>query len=131
MKKRKWLSVSLIGALLILGGYNLLLVNVWDCSHGDETDVVRIFVNDTMKASLFRYRIDHGKYPSSREGLSVLTNWPPASSQFNLPYLQEIPLDPWANPYQYRSPGLHNPKGYDLWSMGPDGVDSMDDIGNW
>ena len=46
-------------------------------------------------------------------------------------YLEQLPLDPWGNEYQYRYPGIHNQKGYDLWSMGQDGVTSSDDIGNW
>ena len=40
-------------------------------------------------------------------------------------------LDPWGNPYQYRYPGTHNPDKYDVWSWGPDGHESADDIGNW
>jgi general secretion pathway protein G len=31
----------------------------------------------------------------------------------------------------YLYPGKHNPDAYDLWSLGPDGVESDDDIGNW
>ncbi len=30
-------------------------------------------------------------------------------------------------PYQYRSPGVHNPGSLDVWSVGPDGKE----IGNW
>jgi general secretion pathway protein G len=30
----------------------------------------------------------------------------------------EIPKDPWGNPYQYKSPGQHG--DYDLWSYGAD-----------
>jgi len=49
------------------------------------------------------------------------------------PYLQEnrMPEDPWKRPYQYRYPGVRNKTGYDVFSFGPDGVESEDDIGNW
>jgi len=49
------------------------------------------------------------------------------------PYMEggRLPLDPWGRTYQYRCPGWMNPKGYDVWSLGPDGVVSADDIGNW
>jgi general secretion pathway protein G len=43
----------------------------------------------------------------------------------------KIPLDPWKHPYQYRYPGTKNTDGYDVFSLGPDGVESGDDIGNW
>ena len=35
--------------------------------------------------------------------------------------------DPWSHPFHYRSPGVHNPDGFDLWAVGPDGKE----IGNW
>jgi general secretion pathway protein G len=29
-------------------------------------------------------------------------------------------------------PGTHNPDSYDVWSLGPDGINgTQDDIGNW
>ncbi|HEY9150542.1 MAG TPA: type II secretion system protein GspG, partial [Gammaproteobacteria bacterium] len=40
-----------------------------------------------------------------------------------------LPVDPWGNPYQYLSPGTHS--SIDIYSLGPDGVPSDDDIGNW
>ena len=34
--------------------------------------------------------------------------------------------------YVYRCPGIHDTNGYDLYSLGPDGVGKTgDDIGNW
>jgi len=35
-------------------------------------------------------------------------------------YMKKIPLDPWGNAYQYRSPGEHD-SDYDIWSLGADG----------
>jgi len=40
-----------------------------------------------------------------------------------------IPLDPWGRPYQFRSPGTSS--AFDLYSLGPDGVTSSDDIVSW
>lgn len=40
--------------------------------------------------------------------------------------------DPWGRDYQYRAPGEKNKDSFDLWSMGPDGLDGTeDDITNW
>jgi general secretion pathway protein G len=50
------------------------------------------------------------------------------------PYLDsnQLPVDPWGNPYIYYFPGKHNASGYDLLSAGLDGKEGTDDdIGNW
>ncbi|HVU04264.1 MAG TPA: oligopeptide/dipeptide ABC transporter ATP-binding protein [Polyangiaceae bacterium] len=39
------------------------------------------------------------------------------------------PVDPWGNPFRYRSPGSEG-RAYDLGSTGPDGVPSRDDLGH-
>ena len=41
-------------------------------------------------------------------------------------YLDEIPLDPWDNPYIYQYPGTHN-KDFDIVSSGKDGSPGGDD----
>jgi general secretion pathway protein G len=38
-----------------------------------------------------------------------------------------IPLDPWGHAYIYVYPGTHNPNGYDLSAIAPDGQV----FGNW
>jgi general secretion pathway protein G len=100
-------------------------------------NTAQVFVNESMKAPLFTYKMQMGDYPSTEEGLLALVA-PPASKadKWQGPYLEgqggKLPLDPWKNPYQYSYPGTHNKDGYDLWSMGPDGKDgTKDDIGNW
>jgi len=79
------------------------------------------------------YRLDVNQYPVSLDSLCVAPGDLPNPDKWNGPYLKPpIPLDPWDNPYQYVTPGKQNPESYDVWSMGPDGVDGTeDDIGNW
>ncbi len=43
--------------------------------------------------------------------------------------LKQLPLDPWGRPYQYRYPGQTHT--YELFSLGPDGVESQDDVVVW
>lgn len=43
--------------------------------------------------------------------------------------LPHIPLDPWGHAYQYRHPGKE--RAYELFSFGPDGVESKDDVVAW
>jgi len=120
------LVMALLGGLVVLG-----LTQVGQILTGGQEDTVRIFVNDTMKASLFRYRIDNGRYPNTEEGLGALMTAPSTANNWKGPYMESLPRDPWGADYQYRFPGKNNTDGYDCFSFGNDGVESGDDIGNW
>jgi general secretion pathway protein G len=75
------------------------------------------------------YELDNGDYPSS---LQALLNNPGGAQNWRGPYLEKATLnDPWGNAFVYASPGSRNPHSYDLKSMGPDGTESADDVGNW
>ena len=66
------------------------------------------------------YRLDVGKYPATDMGLEALRVAPDDASKWDGPYLpKEVPMDPWGNPYEYRSPGEHG--DYDIISLGADG----------
>jgi general secretion pathway protein G len=43
--------------------------------------------------------------------------------------ISALPVDPWGRPYQYRNPGKEY--AYELFSLGPDGVESKDDVIAW
>ncbi len=43
--------------------------------------------------------------------------------------LAHIPDDPWGRPYRYLNPGEQH--AWELYSLGPDGVVSQDDVVNW
>ena len=89
--------------------------------------------------ALEQYRLDNDYYPSSTQGLAALRARPegePAARNWRGPYLRkEVPRDPWGRAYLYRSPGEVNAEGYDLLSLGRDGVTSGDgedgDITSW
>jgi len=82
-----------------------------------------------IATALSLYELDNGDYPAS---LQALVQNPGGAQNWNGPYLQKgLPKDPWGNDYVYNYPGVHNPQGYDLKSLGPDGVESDDDITNW
>jgi general secretion pathway protein G len=81
---------------------------------------IAAFVN-----GLDAYRLHMGAYPTTEDGLSALVSPPQddRASRWRGPYMRknEIPLDPWSNPYVYVSPGEVNPNGFDLYSLGADG----------
>ena len=92
-------------------------------------------MNQTVKLGFTAYKIDLGSYPSTEEGISALAKAPAGKeTRWKGPYIEKVPADPWGNAYQYRFPGSKNingSSGYDIWSLGEDGTESADDIGNW
>lgn len=81
-----------------------------------------------ISVALGLYELDMGVYPS---GLDALTASTGGSEDWQGPYLDNPPQDPWGKPYNYRAPGEHNPYKFDLWSLGRDGTESADDVTNW
>ncbi len=81
------------------------------------------------------YRLDNGRYPGTDQGLDALVNKPAAEPVPNnwKATLDNLPKDPWGNPYQYANPGQHGE--IDVWSLGADGKPGGEgndaDIGNW
>jgi general secretion pathway protein G len=88
-----------------------------------------------LQLAISAFEIDCSRYPTNEEGLQSLIRQPSGLEEWKGPYLereQQLPKDPWGNPYQYRCPGNNNPNSYDLYSRGPDGQEGGDDdIGNW
>lgn len=88
----------------------------------------------SYKTNLVQYSGMTGNYPTTEQGLKALITKPTSAPQPRnwRPVMDEPILDPWQHEYYYANPGKHNPKGYDIYSAGPDGLpDTADDIGNW
>jgi general secretion pathway protein G len=94
---------------------------------------------ELFSVALDNYRLDNSRYPTTEQGLQALRDRPvrdPAPHNWRGPYLRkEIPLDPWGQPYVYKSPGDENPSSYDLFTLGrdgqPGGEDEDADIKSW
>ena len=89
---------------------------------------------DAFEKALDQYRLDTGRYPTTEQGLNVLNVRPENEAKWSGPYLRKaVPVDPWGNPYVYRSPGEHGE--FDLLSYGKDGkiggTGEDADITNW
>jgi len=89
---------------------------------------------ESLGTALEMFRLEVGRYPTSAEGLEALRTRPGALERWDGPYLKkEIPLDPWGNPYAYKSPGEHGP--FDIISYGADKAPGGDgqnrDINSW
>lgn len=73
-----------------------------------------------LGAALQQQRPNDAPMPSTEEGLAALVRDGT---------VQHIPTDPWGRSYVYRNPGRE--AAYDLLSLGPDGVESTDDVVIW
>lgn len=134
--RRGFTLLEILLALAILGMLvGLAVINVDSILGNSSNAAAKIFVNDSIKLPLTSYRIAMGDYPSTAEGLQALIAAPASKAeQWHGPYFSDpkIPVDPWGETYIYHYPGVHNPKGYDIYSKGPDKVEgTADDIGNW
>ena len=123
------LVVIIIGALAAM-----VLPRLTGRSKQAKMAVVKTDINANIPVALDLYELDNGRFPSSEQGLSALKSKPsgfPEATNWNGPYLKKAPKDPWGNLYQYKYPAKHEGIDYDLYSLGPDGIESDDDLGNW
>lgn len=83
-----------------------------------------------IRTMLEMYRQNTGKYPSTKEGLEALVTRPSTGDATPMwrQLARQAPVDPWGSLYVYRWPGTTSPDTFDLFSYGPDGIESTDDI---
>jgi general secretion pathway protein G len=76
---------------------------------------------ESLGSALDLFYIDAGRYPTTSEKLDALVKRPSGVDIWNGPYIKggRVPLDPWGNPYRYRSPVENAP--YEIVSFGVDG----------
>ncbi len=85
-------------------------------------DTAENWVNGTGKALTTAYFARVGTYPKS---INELMNPTDGKAAF-VERAKDI-QDPWGKPYQYKQPGDHNPRSFDLWATTPEGKQ----IANW
>ena len=118
------LVVTIIGILAAL-----VIPRIAGTSERARVTAAQTDINGGIKTALGNYEVDNGTYPRT---LQDLLTQPGTARNWHGPYLENLPVDPWGQPYVYRFPGRHNPAGYDLLSVGLDGKEGTpDDIGNW
>lgn len=135
---RRSSGFTLLEIMVVLAIIGLLVTlavsNTGKIFGNSQVTTAGIFVRQSMNVPLSAYRLDMGDYPSTTEGLQALVTAPAGKAdRWRGPYVQDgkMPMDPWGRAYQYRYPGTHNKDKYDLFSYGPDGQESDDDVKNW
>ena len=123
MKARRRISgftlVELLVVLAILGMLAALVgPQVLNQLGGAKSKSATIQIRDFEQA-LELYKLDVGRFPRSGEGLEALVRQPSGAKGWNGPYLKkdELPMDPWGNPYEYRVSGSR----IEIISYGADG----------
>ena len=115
--------LAIIGLLVGLVGPRLL----------ERLDTSKVTTTETqirmLRTALDTMRIDIGRYPSTEEGLALLTT-PPTDpdlrARWHGPYLEDaLPNDAWGHPFNYAATGKGNPP-FTLYSYGPEGKASSD-----
>ncbi|MCA9431457.1 MAG: type II secretion system protein GspG [Candidatus Omnitrophica bacterium] len=84
-----------------------------------------------VSIALLLFQVIYDRYPTEEEGLAILLN-PPMTpdGEKRDPIARPILIeDGWGNPIQYRHATWDNDlPGFEVWSWGPDGDESEDDI---
>lgn len=77
-----------------------------------------------LRNGMEMYRLKFHRYPTSGEGLERLVN-PPSGDKI----IDNVPQDPWGEPYVLASPGQTDKRSFDIYSKGPDNqADTEDDV---
>ena len=122
------LVVVIIGALAAM-----VLPRLVGRSEQAKITIARVDIDANISSALKLYELDNGTFPSTSQGLDALlrkSTMSPVPSNWNGPYLEKEPIDPWGRRYQYQFPGSHGIT-YDLYSFGPNEKDDKDNVNNW
>jgi general secretion pathway protein G len=127
-------SIFIIVLVLIAGiGVLVLYLPRWVGHTDTKMEKAGFHIMHLIPEKLNEFYREQGRFPSTEEGLKLLTEKTNAMGQ---PYLRPNFKDPWCNEYHYAYPGVRNKNSYDLWSYGPDNQlggteDHTQDITNW
>ncbi|MGB0472948.1 MAG: type II secretion system major pseudopilin GspG [Porticoccaceae bacterium] len=135
--KRKQAGFTLIEMMVVVAVIGLLIAMVGPRVFNQVEKAERTRVAQDIRVienALKFYRLDNFRYPTQSQGLEALVSPPAGSENWNGPYLDAVPNDPWKTPYLYSSPGSRG-KDIDVYTYGADGVSggegSNKDWGNW
>jgi general secretion pathway protein G len=126
--------VEILLVVVIIGALALMVVpRLTGRSEKAKITVAKSDIFSLLPTALKLYELDNGNFPTTEQSLDALMRKPttsPIPEDWNGPYVEKAPVDPWGNPYVYVSPGEHR-ADYDLYSKGKNAAAADDDIINW
>ncbi|MBI5144291.1 MAG: type II secretion system major pseudopilin GspG [Candidatus Omnitrophica bacterium] len=130
--RRAFTLIELMLVVIIIGALVAMVMPRF-AGRGEQAKIAaaKADIQANIATGLKLYELDNGSFPTSDEGLGALLIKPSSAPNWNGPYLEKRPLDPWNREYKYKSPGDHRTADYDLYSLGKDGIESADDVKNW
>ncbi|OGX26404.1 MAG: type II secretion system protein GspG [Omnitrophica WOR_2 bacterium RIFCSPHIGHO2_02_FULL_45_21] len=132
MKRQGFTLIELMLVVIIIGALvAMVMPRLTGRGEQARAQAAKADIQANIATALKLYELDNGSFPATDEGLNGLFNKPASAANWNGPYLERKPIDPWGREYKYKSPGEHRSGDYDLYSLGKDGVESADDIKNW
>ena len=134
MGKKGFPLIEIMLVVIIIGALAAMIVpRLSGRSEQAKVAVAQADIQAHLATALKLYELDSGMFPTTAQGLAALrekTSVPPVPRNWNGPYIEREPVDPWGNPYVYASPGTHR-SDYDLSSKGKDLNSPQDDVTNW
>jgi general secretion pathway protein G len=122
--------VLVITIIAVLGAATIYLIK----GNVDVAKANRVELDiKTIVTQIKVYEARNLQPPTSEQGLKALVEMPsvePVPERWSQ-LLEEIPKDPWNHEFRYAYPAKRSKAGFDVFSLGSDGVESADDIGNW
>ena len=130
-KRKGFTLVEILVVVVILG----LLAGLVIANVVGQTDEARrtatIVQIRQIENALDMYRLHNGFYPTTEQGLEALVTKPATNPQPRRytegGYMKSVPLDPWKNPFIYRSPGEKGSNSVDIISTGKSGKEGDGD----
>lgn len=133
MRQRGFTLIEIMLVVVIISALAAMIVpRLAGRSEQARASVAKADIQTNIATALKLYELDNGMFPRTSQGLTALRERPSGTlaKNWNGPYIEREPLDPWGNLYVYASPGAHR-SDYDLYSKGKDLDSSDDDITNW
>ena len=125
------MMVVLLIIALILGSVAVMVQGI----EGNAQQVTTSARIKGLETAMTSYKIANLTYPTQAQGLDALVTRPtiePKPRRWSQLAKPDSIVDPWGRKLVYRNPGKHNVGGYDVYSLGADGLENTeDDIGNW
>ncbi|MBF0533364.1 MAG: type II secretion system major pseudopilin GspG [Candidatus Omnitrophica bacterium] len=132
--RRGFTLIEIMLVVIIIAALSAMVVpRLVGRSDQAKVSVAKSDIEGNLATALRLFELDNGFFPTTTQGLEALRvrpAAPPTPRNWNGPYIEKDPVDPWGNPYVYESPGKHRPD-YDLYSKGRDASSPDDDIKNW